>query len=157
MACRVTISEDIALKQPPVNWGPRSLQMMWRTKKTVSQCPTIMTGTSLASNTFLRAGRTKNVATLSVDQQDHTIETFFSDVHFGHGEEVHGHALHGLIRNRCPLRLHLDVLIVRIAGPTDLTTLLDLLDGIVETDLMDSEPALHVQDLLLNPWVHDVE
>ena len=63
---------------------------------------------------------------------------------------------HGLVKNRRLLGFPLDILIVRIAGLIDRTTLLDLLDGIVETDLINFEPALHVQGLLLNPWVHHV-
>ena len=62
----------------------------------------------------------------------------------------------GWSRNRHPLGLLFDILIVRIAGLTHRTTLLDLLDGIVETDLINFKPAQHVQCLLLKPWVHHV-
>ena len=80
-----------------------------------------------------------------------TIQNFFCDVHFGHGEDIHGHALHRLVRNRRPLGFPLDIPIVRNAVLTDRTTFLDLLDGIVEADLINFKPALHVQGLLCNP------
>ena len=70
------------------------------------------------------------------------------------GEDVHGHALHGLVRHRSQLGFPLDVPVIGIAGLTDRATLPDLLDGGVETDLVDLKPALHVQGLLLDPWVH---
>ena len=41
-----------------------------------------------------------NVAALSVHTKDHEIKNLFSDMHFRHGEDVHGHALHGLVRYR---------------------------------------------------------
>ena len=46
--------------------------------------------------------------------------------------------------------------VVGIAGLADRTTLPDLLDGGVENDMVDLEPALHVKGLLLDPWVQHV-
>ena len=69
------------------------------------------------------------------------MEDFTSDMHFGHGEDIHGDTLHGLVRNRRPLGFPPDILTIGIAG---LATILDLLDGIVEADVIDLKPALHV-------------
>ena len=77
-------------------------------------------------------------------------------MYFGHGEDIHGHTLHGLVRNQRPLGFPLDIPIIRIASMTDRTTLPDLLDGMVQTDLIHLEPSLHVQGLLLNPREKDV-
>ena len=93
---------------------------------------------------------------MSVHTKDHAVKNFLSTVHFGHREDIHGHTLHGLVRYRCPLVFPLDILIVWIAGLSDQTTLLDLLNGIVETDLTDFEPALHVGGLLLYAGMHHV-
>ena len=84
------------------------------------------------------------------------MEKFFSNMHFGHGEDIHGHALHRVFRNGRPLGFPLDIPIVRVAGLTDRKNILYLLDGIGATDLMDFELALHIQGLLLDPRVHHV-
>ena len=97
-----------------------------------------------------------NVASVLVHTQDQTIENFLSDMYFGHGDDIHGHTLHGLVRHWHPMGFPPDIPIVMIAGLTDRITLSDLLDGIVEADLIDPEPALHVWSWLLNPWVHHV-
>ena len=91
-----------------------------------------------------------NVAAVSVHAKDHTIENFLSALNFGHGEDVNGHAICRPVRNWRSLGFFLDILFVGIPGLTDNTTLLDLLDGIVETNLVDFEPPLHVQGLLLH-------
>ena len=96
------------------------------------------------------------VAAVAIHTKDHTVKGLLAYVNFGHGEDVHGHALHGLVRHRSPLGFPLDVPVIGIAGLTDQATLPDLLDGGVETDLVDLKPALHVQGLLLDPWVHHV-
>ena len=96
------------------------------------------------------------VAAVTVQTKDHTVKCLLAYVNFGHGEDVHGHALHGLVRHRSPLGFPLDVPVVGIAGLTDRATLPDLLDGGVENDMVDLKPALHVQGLLLDPWVHHV-
>ena len=57
---------------------------------------------------------------------------------------------------RSPLGLARDVPVVGVAGLTDRATLPDLLAGVVETDLVDLEPLLHVQGLLPDPWVYHV-
>ena len=62
----------------------------------------------------------------------------------------------GLVRNGRPFRFPLGILIVSIAGLAHGTTLLDLFVGILETNFINFEPALHAQCLLLNPWVHHV-
>ena len=93
---------------------------------------------------------------MSVHTQDHKIENFFTDMYFGHGEDIHGHTLHGLVRDRRQLGFPLDISIVRIAGLTDRAPLSDLLDGIVEADLIDHKPAPYVNGLLPNAWVHHV-
>ena len=46
----------MVLNQPPVNWGPWSLQMVRGTPKTVSQCRIIVTAALLASHPLLRDG-----------------------------------------------------------------------------------------------------
>ena len=93
---------------------------------------------------------------MAVHAKDHAVEGLLANMDFGHGEDVHGHALHGLVRYRGPLGFPHDVPVVGIAGLTDRTTLSDLLDGVVETDMVDLEPVLHVLGLLLDPWVHHV-
>ena len=96
------------------------------------------------------------VAAVAVHTKDHTVKGLLAYVNFGHGEDIHGHTVHGLTRHRSPLGFTLDVPVVGIAGVTDRATLSDLLDSTVETDLVDFEPALHVQGLLFDPWVHYV-
>ena len=96
------------------------------------------------------------VATVAFHTKNHTVKGLLANVNFGHGEDVHCHALHGLVRNRGPLAFPLDLLVIRISGLTDRGTLPDLLDGGLENDLVDLKPALHVQSLLLDPWVHHV-
>ena len=77
-------------------------------------------------------------------------------MYFRLGEDIHGHTLHGLVRNRRPLGFPPDVPIVKIAGLTTRATPLDLLHGILEADIIDLEPPLHVNAYLPNPWVHHV-
>ena len=96
------------------------------------------------------------IAAVAVHTKDHTVKGLLAYVNFGHGEDVHGHALHGLVRHQSPLGFTLDVPVVGIAGLTDQATLSDLLDSAAETDLVDFEPVLHIQGLLLDPWVHHV-
>ena len=115
-----------------------------------------MTATSLASNPPFACRNSYYVAAVVVHTKDHTVKGLLAYLNFRHGEDVHGHALHGLVRHRSPLGFPFDVLVVRIAGLTDRATLSDLLDSIVETDLVDFEPALHVQGLIPDPWVHHV-
>ena len=71
-----------------------------------------------------------------------TIENIFSNMYFGHREDIDGDTLHGLVRNSRPFGFPLDIPIVMTAGLTDRTTLLDLADGIVETNLINLQPAL---------------
>ena len=96
------------------------------------------------------------VAAVAVHTKDHTVKGLLADVNFRHGENVYGHVLHGLVRYRSPLGFPHDVPVIGIAGLTDRATLPDLLDGVVKTDLVDLKPALHVQGLLPDPWVHHV-
>ena len=96
------------------------------------------------------------VAAVAVHTENHAVEGLLANVHFGHGEDAHGHALHGLVRNRGPLGLVLDVPVIGIAGLADRATLPDLLNGGVENDMVDLEPTLHVKGLLLDPWVQHV-
>ena len=77
-------------------------------------------------------------------------------MYFGHGEDIHGTTLHKLVRNRRTLGFSHEISIVRVPGLTDRTTLLAPLDGIVDADLIDLDPALHVKGLFLNSWVHHV-
>ena len=53
-----------------------------------------------------------NVAAVAVHTENHTVKGLLANVHFGHGEDVHGHALHGLVRNRGPLGFPLDVPVI---------------------------------------------
>ena len=96
------------------------------------------------------------VATVAIHTKNHTVKGLLANVHFGHGEDVHGHALHGLVRKRGPLGFPLDVRVIRISGLTDQATLSDLPDGGVEIDIVDLKPALPVKGLLLDPWVQHV-
>ena len=54
------------------------------------------------------------VATVAIHTENHTVKGLLANVHFGHGEEVHGHALHGLVRNRGPLGFPLDVPVIEL-------------------------------------------
>ena len=56
------------------------------------------------------------VAAVAVHTKDHTVKGLLAYVNFGHGEDVYGYALHGLVRHRSPLGFTLDVPVVRIAG-----------------------------------------
>ena len=78
-----------------------------------------------------------NVALVRVYKKEHTIENFPSIMHFGHGEDVPRYALHGLDRHRRPLVFLRTVLFVRIAGPIDQATLLDLPYASTNTNLLD--------------------
>ena len=96
------------------------------------------------------------VAAVAVHTKDHTVKGLLAYVNFGHGEDVPGHAFHGLVRQGSSLDFPLDVIFIGIAVLTGRATLRDLLDRFQETDLVDLKPALHVQGLLPDPWVHHV-
>ena len=115
-----------------------------------------MTATLFVSKPRFACRYDNNVAAVSGHTKDHAIENVLSEVYFGHGEEIHGHALHGLVRHWRPLGLPLVIPIVGIADLTDESPFLDLLDGIVETNLVDFDSAVHLQGLLLHPWLQHV-
>ena len=87
----------------------------------------------MASDPFFACRNGYYVAAVAIHTKDKTVKGPLANVNFGHGEDVHGHALHGLVRHWGPLGLPLDVPVFRIAGLTDRATLLTFLMALYGT------------------------
>ena len=64
------------------------------------------------------------------------------------GAVIHSHTLHGLVWDQRPMGLTHDILIVWVARLAHRTTRLDLLDGLIQTNVIHLEPLLHASSLL---------